>query len=198
MSIPKIGAVNLHPAVLPAYRGPNVFRMFYDDWHEYGITIHWMDEDFDTGNILSQASAPMPKEVDVEKILTDWMGIAYIALEEGMEKAIAGAVGTPQDNSQATYAAPFTEEERWLDWSDSRKALQLKHMALTIGESDEAKAHIDGKPYRVKNLETVEPQNLSGEVGQILIREDESLIIQVGDGALRIQVEDPETLLIEG
>lgn len=185
ISIPKIGAVNLHPAVLPAYRGPNVFRMFYDDWHEYGITIHWMVAEFDTGNILSQGRAAMPEEIDADAIMENWVKIGDKALSEGMAKAIAGDPGTAQDNSQATYAAPYEEEEKWLDFTETRRTLQLKHMGLT----GEAKARIDGEVYVIKSLQPVPERDSSGEPGQILDRNDDSLIIQAGDGALLVQIE---------
>ena len=58
-TLPTYGAINLHPAVLPAYRGPNVLRPFYDGADVLGATMHWMAEDFDTGNIPSQRSEPM-------------------------------------------------------------------------------------------------------------------------------------------
>ena len=185
ISIPKIGAVNLHPAVLPAYRGPNVFRMFYEGWHEYGVTIHWMDADFDTGNILSQARAPLPQEIDPEAIFENWVKIGYEALEEGMAKAIAGNPGTQQDDSEATYAAPYTEEEKWLDWNEPRRIIQLKHMGL-VGE---AKATINDEAYSIKSIQAIPQQELSGEPGQILDRNDNTYIIQSGDDAILVEVE---------
>ena len=115
ISIPKIGAVNLHPTLLPAYRGPNIFRIFYDGADEYGVTLHWMAEDFDTGNILGQASAPMPEKINPEAIITDWFEkTAYSALIEGMEKVIAGDMGIAQNcteprdgNQPKTYTAVY-------------------------------------------------------------------------------------------
>jgi len=183
ISIPKIGAVNLHPAVLPAYRGPNVFRMFYEDWHEYGVTIHWMDAEFDTGNILSQAKAPIPEEINPDAIMGNWLKIGYEALEEGMAKAIAGEPGTQQDDSQATYAAPYTEDELWLDWNDTVRDLQLKHMGLT----GQAKAKIDGKAYAITSLQKSENRE-NGEAGRILSQDDSQFVIQVADGTVEVQV----------
>lgn len=185
ISIPKIGAVNLHPAVLPAYRGPNVFRMFYEDWHEYGVTIHWMDADFDTGNVLSQARVPLPQEIDAEAIMGNWLKIGYEALEEGMAKAIAGDPGTAQDDSQASYAAPYTEEEKWLDWSEPHRTLQLKHMGLT----GEAKAYINDEAYRIKSIQILPGQNTSAEPGKILAHNGDTFTIQSGDAAILVQVE---------
>ena len=62
-SIATIGAVNLHPAPLPLYRGPNAPRHHYDGWPEIGSTLHWLSEDFDTGHILRQIGLTQTRQV---------------------------------------------------------------------------------------------------------------------------------------
>ena len=60
LSIPTYGFLNLHPAPLPHYRGPApLFWQLRDGIQESGVTIHWMDETFDTGAIAAQASLPL-------------------------------------------------------------------------------------------------------------------------------------------
>jgi len=55
LSIPKIAAVNLHPSLLPAYQGPvPLFWQFQHGQKEFGISLHKMDNNFDTGPIISQ------------------------------------------------------------------------------------------------------------------------------------------------
>ena len=58
LSIPKIATVNLHPSLLPTYRGPvPLFWQFRQGEKEFGITLHKMDANFDSGDIISQRSA---------------------------------------------------------------------------------------------------------------------------------------------
>ena len=60
LSIPTYGFLNLHPAPLPYYRGPAPhFWQLRDGIQESGVTIHWMDETFDTGAIAAQAPLPL-------------------------------------------------------------------------------------------------------------------------------------------
>jgi len=113
----------------------------------------------------------------------NWLKIGYEALEEGMAKAIAGEPGTQQDDSQATYAAPYTEDELWLDWNDTVRDLQLKHMGLT----GQAKAKIDGKAYAITSLQKSENRE-NGEAGRILSQDDSQFVIQVADGTVEVQV----------
>ncbi len=56
LAIPTAGFLNLHPARLPHYRGPApLFWQLRDGVQESAVTIHWMDETFDTGAIAAQA-----------------------------------------------------------------------------------------------------------------------------------------------
>lgn len=56
ISIPKIGCINVHPSLLPDYRGANpIFWMFKNNEKVGGTTIHVIDEGIDTGNIVKQS-----------------------------------------------------------------------------------------------------------------------------------------------
>ena len=51
----KSGFVNVHPSLLPDYRGANPYsHVIINNEKETGVTLHFMDEDFDTGNIIWQ------------------------------------------------------------------------------------------------------------------------------------------------
>jgi methionyl-tRNA formyltransferase len=54
-SIPHYGTINLHPSLLPRYRGPNPwFWMYHDQDLHPGVTVHYIDEGEDTGDIIYQ------------------------------------------------------------------------------------------------------------------------------------------------
>ncbi|MCB0037686.1 MAG: hypothetical protein KDE51_26825 [Anaerolineales bacterium] len=183
--IPRYGAVNLHPAVLPAYRGPNVFRAFYDGAAEFGATAHWIAEDYDTGHILSQKSAPMPDEITPNQILPAWVSLITKVLAEGLERALAGDLGTPQDHAQATYGGRFTEAEMWLDLNKPQRVIQRHVTGLNFGA--QAKVKVGDESWAVQAVE-LRPQEQLAAVGQLIERTDESILVQVGDGPVRLQV----------
>jgi methionyl-tRNA formyltransferase len=61
LAIPRLGFVNLHPSLLPAFRGPvPLFWQFRAGLTEIGVTLHHMDTQFDTGDILAQTSVTLP------------------------------------------------------------------------------------------------------------------------------------------
>lgn len=184
--IPTYGAVNLHPAVLPAYRGPNVMRQFYEAAPLFGATAHWIAEDYDTGNILSQKAAPMPEVID-EQVLGQWVGMMSAAIAEGMERAVAGDKGQVQDNAKASYAAPFSEEERFLNWQDPFAVLKRKTLALNMGDASYARAKIGGETLRVLGLELLSSEQ-TYPLGSCIERSDESIDIQTVGGIVRLKV----------
>lgn len=61
LTLPTYGFLNLHPSLLPSYRGPApLFWQLRDGRSTIGVTAHWMDADFDTGAIAAQQALPLP------------------------------------------------------------------------------------------------------------------------------------------
>jgi len=180
----RYGAMNSHPAPLPYYRGPNAVRLVYEGFPTMGATLHRIVEEFDAGPILSQPTAPLPEWVTPEAIAELVGSLLEQALEEGTAQAIAGNPGTPQDESLATYAAPFTEEERWLDWIEPMQVLQRKAAALNRWHPT-AKAHLGGQGWVIERLERADVET-SAAPGTILNRTDAGMIVAVGDGAVQV------------
>ncbi len=183
--IPRYGAVNLHPSPLPHYRGPNPIRMVYDGFPMLGATLHRTEEDFDTGVIYSQHTAPLPQPTTVEAIWAIYPPLMMRALAEGIERAVAGEAGTAQDHSQASYAAPFTEAEHWLNWAEPTAALQRKVVALNIFAPGEAKAMIDGQAYAIEKIEPLD-DDAGGEPATVVERAADHVSVRAADGVLRV------------
>jgi methionyl-tRNA formyltransferase len=103
--LPSLGCLNIHPALLPRNRG--LFPYFWviaNGDQETGITLHWVDERFDTGDILVQEVIPIQPDDTITSL-------SYKSAQTGAEMLIRGVdlIETgdpphiPQDSSQATY-----------------------------------------------------------------------------------------------
>jgi methionyl-tRNA formyltransferase len=184
--IPKYGAVNLHPAPLPAYRGPNPMRAMYDGAAELGATLHRTAEDFDTGPILSRVTCPMPEDPTRDSIFSAWFGTVRTAFAAGIARAVAGDAGEPQDEAGASYGAPFTEAEHWLDWNLPARLLQCRVAGLSM-LGPVAKAYLDGQEFTVLSVVRL-PDAPPGVPGTTFAREGSDISVHVGDGALRVTV----------
>ena len=120
-SLPRLGTINLHPSLLPSYRGPNpFFAMYADMTPEGGVTVHYIDDGEDTGDILAQASFPIPLEMRSSEFvrITQERGAALMV--EVLEKLASGeTAGTRQPTTSPTPRAQnLTIKEMWerIDW----------------------------------------------------------------------------------
>jgi methionyl-tRNA formyltransferase len=117
-------AVNVHPSLLPANRGPApLFWTFRLGEHMTGVTVHLLDDRADTGAILEQAEVPVPEGVDgagFERRLAELGGQLLVKV---IARFAEGALcPRPQDEAQASYHGwPCMDD--WLipsDWPEQR------------------------------------------------------------------------------
>lgn len=100
------GIVNGHPSPLPRYRGP-----FPIAWQvrnaetEIGMTYHLMDTKFDTGNVLSQGSAPLDPEETMDTLIPKLEALSVELLPEALARLAAGDRGEAQSGGDYQSAA---------------------------------------------------------------------------------------------
>ncbi|MEO6060945.1 MAG: formyltransferase family protein [Thermoflexales bacterium] len=182
----RLGAVNMHPALLPAYRGPNALRQFYDAAPMIGATLHWMDDAFDTGRILSQCGMPLPRPCTFENLVSAWMPSMGTALADGVARAILGDPGSPQSETGTRYGAAFSEAEHWIDFGEPAFALQCKVTALGLF-APAAKARIGAEEWLIERLDPMDETTANKQPGTVLEQLPDGLIVQAGDGAVKIK-----------
>jgi methionyl-tRNA formyltransferase/ubiquinone/menaquinone biosynthesis C-methylase UbiE len=129
VAIPRLGAVNFHPAPLPRYRGPNPLRQLYAGEATLGATLHRIAPELDAGPILAQVSRPTPADATPEAVWAVLGEVFAATFAAGLARAVAGEPGTPQDEAEATYAGAYTAAEHWLDWREPRHAPSPRHRA---------------------------------------------------------------------
>lgn len=126
LEIPKAGCLNVHPSLLPKFRGPSpVLSAILQDERETGVTIMQLDEKMDEGPIVAQAKIELdedvwpPKGSEFEALLAQEGGDL---LAEVLPLWVEGKI-TPeeQNHKDATYTGKFSDEDARLDLgSDSR------------------------------------------------------------------------------
>lgn len=182
LAIPRLGAYNLHPTPLPRGRGPNVFRLIYEGADTLGATMHLATGELDAGAIFSRQEVSLPEPLTGARILETWRGLVAATLEEGMARVLAGEPGEPQDELQASYAAPFTPEERWLSWDRPVGLLRKQVAAL----SPAAFATLDGDPVAILTLDAAPVEMADVPPGTVLHRRDHEAVVRVQDGVVRV------------
>lgn len=125
LDIPAYGCINIHGSLLPKYRGAApIQRAVLNGDAEAGITIMYMAEACDAGDILAQKAIPIEGKTS-EEVFEELSVLGADLLIECLPEIVSGKLtGTPQDASQATYAAMIAKEEGRMDWTRGAKALE--------------------------------------------------------------------------
>jgi methionyl-tRNA formyltransferase len=117
LSAPRLGAVNLHPSLLPKLPGPNPWF-----WHYYfmeavgGVTAHRMTARADAGPILRQERFSTPLGMEFEDRERQAGLTAGRCALKALEDLAAGAPGRPQAGGETFYARRVKRGERLIDW----------------------------------------------------------------------------------
>lgn len=141
LALPEHGFLNLHPSLLPDYRGPYpLFWALRDGRDESGVTVHWMDEGLDSGDIALQAPLPMPEGVGPAELDRAAGELAGELLVEALRRLAAGTLERrPQPPGGSYQPAPGPADfVLHTDWS-ARRAFNFMR-----GTSDW------GQPYPVQ------------------------------------------------
>jgi methionyl-tRNA formyltransferase len=183
---PRLGCVNIHPSLLPRYRGaaPLHWALLNGD-EATGVTIMQMDEGLDSGAILLQEETPiLPEETygELHDRLARW-GAELLLVALAMQQA-----GTlqprPQDQSQVTLAPRLRKEDGRIRWdSDVRKIV-----SLVRGLSPDPCAYtaLAGKQLKVFRA-TAEPREVPEAPGTVGEMTPHGLRVAAPGGTVLIQ-----------
>ncbi|MFZ6028215.1 MAG: methionyl-tRNA formyltransferase [Chloroflexota bacterium] len=88
-SRPHLGTINIHPSLLPRYRGPQPTRdVLADGAKETGLTAHFMDEDYDTGDIIHQERIPVFAADTVESVIERLKTVVPALMQETVSRLL--------------------------------------------------------------------------------------------------------------
>ena len=124
--IPRLGMINFHPALLPKFRGPNVWFWEYYEMEQYGGgTVHFIDEKEDTGDIILQESFPIPLGMPPRDLQLKSIELGAQLLRTAMQEIEKGSM-RPLSHQQlpfprrARYLEPGEDLFPWKDWPIER------------------------------------------------------------------------------
>src|SRR3954462_15930831 len=124
LALPRLGAINLHDALLPHHRGPNATGWpLRNGEPETGFTIHRLTADFDTGPILAQGRIPIGDDDDMESLGAAFGALIPELLRIALDRVARGDEGDPQDEGQATEAGLFEEAWQTIDWNRPARSI---------------------------------------------------------------------------
>jgi methionyl-tRNA formyltransferase len=183
LEIPGLACLNLHASILPRWRGaaPIQAAIAAGD-RETGITVMYMDEGLDTGEILLQRKIDILPEETGGSLHNRLAIIAPEALLESLRMLGSGsAPRIPQDKSLATYAPKLNREDGRIDWAEPADVIERKTRAYDPWPG--AFMELGDRNLKIFLASVVD---VNGKPGEIL-RSDNELIIAAGKDALSMR-----------
>lgn len=183
LSIPRLGAFNMHGSLLPKYRGraPINWAVLHGET-ETGVTLHHMARKADAGDIVDQEAVPIGREDTAFDVFKKATAAARKVLTRQIEAIKAGkAPRIQQDESKASYFGGRKPEDGKIDWSKSAEEIYNLIRAVTHPYPG-AFTSVEGKKLLIW---WAKPRtDPGGTPGRVL--SGEPLIIAAGVGALEI------------
>jgi len=190
LEIPRNGSINVHPSLLPKYRGasPIVASIAAGD-HETGVALMMMDAGIDTGAVVSQERALIADD-DTSESLGARLGRmgAELAVRD-IPRWVKGDLGaSPQQGSQASLTRTLTKADGWVDWT--RPAVEIERHIRAMWPWPRAWTTVHGSPIQIHRALVVGVDRNLHEPGDV-ISERRRLIVACGEDALEIETVEP-------
>lgn len=133
LDIPKLGCVNVHPSLLPKYRGPSPMQSaILNQESETGVSIMLIDDKMDHGPILSQKTIKIDEQETPESLSKKVVDIGGPQLIETIKAYVQGSIKPQeQDHDQATFCKILTREDGRINWQKPADVIDAQIRALT-------------------------------------------------------------------
>ncbi|MCC8179452.1 MAG: methionyl-tRNA formyltransferase [Planctomycetes bacterium] len=193
---PRLGCVNLHASLLPAYRGaaPVPWAIYHGE-KVSGVTVFRLDEKFDTGGILGTASLPIEADDTSESYLHKLAPIGAQLMADTVAALAAGtAVPQPQDDSLSSPAPKLKKEDGALDWSRPFASLERQVRAFQPWPLAHTEIAARKGMLKLAVLRMIRSDIQSDAMPGTVVAADQKngLVIMTADGPARLESIRPE------
>jgi methionyl-tRNA formyltransferase len=179
LEIPRVACLNLHASLLPQHRGaaPIQAAIVAGD-RETGISVMYMDEGLDTGDVLLQKRIEIAPDETGGSLHDRLADIASAALNEALTQLQSGiAARTPQDSSIATYAPKLQREHGRIDWNEPAALIERKIRAFDPWPGAFAMVRDDAGRERKLKIFRAHIAGKSSAAPLLVPAEDEALVL---------------------
>ena len=194
LNMPRLGCINIHASLLPAYRGAAPIQWCVINGEEKtGVTIMQMAKGMDTGDILLQKEVVLDEKETGGSLFDRLMETGAELIVEALPKIEAGElIPVVQKEELATYAGKITKDMGNIDFT--KAAVTIERLIRGLNPWPSAFTHYKGKILKIWEADVVsECVNAENPVpGTVIAMDKESFTLATGEGALRIRSLQPE------
>ena len=190
INLPKLGTINCHAGKLPFYRGRNILNwVLINDEKEFGITVHYMVEGFDTGDIILQKVFPITDDDDystlLEKAYVGCASILYSAIKKVKDSQVNRV---PQNSIHPTgfYCSGRKVGDEILNWNQSSRCV-FNFVRAICKPGPQARTFNGKEEVFINKVEEIEDApTFIGLTGAVLFTDEKSFIVKTKDSYVRV------------
>jgi methionyl-tRNA formyltransferase len=189
LNLPEYGCLNIHGSLLPKHRGaaPIQAAIRAGD-SKSGVTIMWMDEGVDTGDILLQESTSL-KATDTAATVHDRLAqLGASALLKALDLIKGGkAPRVRQKEDDSSYARKLRKEDGRIDWSKKQFEIDAHIRALTPWPSAYSWVPEGNDQKMLKIFVTIISRRAKGKPGEVVRIDKHGILVAAGQGGLLLR-----------
>lgn len=184
LDIPPLGYLNVHPSLLPLYRGPTpVTAAILSGDDITGVSIIKLVRAMDAGPIVAQATVPLARDARAGALTDELFQIGAQVLVNALPLYAEGTLEPqPQDDSQATYCKLLSKDDGRIDWT--QPALVIERAVRAYDPWPGTWTTWQGQQLKIGAARVDGEWNGNEEPGTVL--ESPALRVATGSGALEI------------
>lgn len=190
INLPQYKTINCHAGKLPFYRGRNILNwVLINDEKEFGITVHYLDEGIDTGDIILQKTYPITDEDDYATLLTRaYDGCAEVLYQaiKMIQKNDVRCIRQSDIDPVGLYCGMRKAGDEVVDWNQSSREI-FNFIRALCTPGPQASSWIDGKKICINRAEMIEgAPAYKNTTGQIVGKAGNGFIVKTGDTTLKV------------
>ena len=193
LSLFKYPGLNIHPSLLPKYRGPSPINAAILNMDvKTGICVQTLVLKMDAGNIIEREEFPLAGNETAESLGSIAAEKSRDLIIKAINKIENGYEGTAQEEAKATYTSIIDKNDGVIDWNKTAEELEAQIRAYTPWPK--SFTFFDGKRLTILASKVYAKKGLQDKPGKVSgIDKNEGILIQTGKGTLSVQ-----TLQLEG
>ena len=194
LDLPRLGCLNVHTSLLPAYRGAAPIQWAIARGEtQTGVTIMKMDAGMDTGAILAQRATAIAAADDAQTLHDRLAELGAELLVQTLPGYVCGALlPRPQPTKGVSHAPKVSKEDGHIRWSLPAVEIWQRLRAFTPWPGAYTLAQPPAKSQLLKLWQAVPADESAGPPGEVLRADKTGVLIACGQGTLRVLELQPE------
>jgi len=190
INLPKLKTINCHAGKLPFYRGRNILNWaLINDEKEFGITVHYIDEGIDTGDIILQRTYPITDNdtyatlLDVSYI--ECANILYDAIVMFKREEVKG-ISQKDIHPVGFYCSQRKIGDEVINWNQtSRKIFNFTRSICQPGPM--SRAYLNGQEMKINKVEYIQDAPVYDcIIGAILQKDEKGFLVKTSDSFIKV------------